>query len=140
MITKEDLKDLQPGDVVELHEDDFPDVVTRGPLREDGGTLWLARRPVRREDGRRSVAVEDATLTVVSRAPRPLYVNHPRTKPAAGDFVRSGYGDPDDTRTWQYDGNGGWWLALCGVGLSSRDALPKCLRLLVDGSTGQVVQ
>jgi hypothetical protein len=144
-ITREQVADLQPGDVVEMR---FPSGASlRGPLTgvDFGSGLGLGivdvGWSVRLSDGTPAWALTDlgATLTVISRAPRPLYVNHPRTEQRPGDVVR----DADDDRkptVWTSDSCDGWWLASRGVMVEkSRGQLPTRLRLLVDGETGQVV-
>jgi hypothetical protein len=140
-ITRAQVADLRPGDVVEMR---FPSGASlRGPLTEVnfGAGLGLGivdvGWSVRLSDGTPAWALTDlgATLTVVSRAPRRLYVNHPRTKPVMGDIVRDREGDPwlrfqehwsvaADDRTYSTD--------------ELREYAP--LSLLWDGETGQVVQ
>jgi hypothetical protein len=143
-ITREQVADLREGDVVEYHRSDWPDgVVIRGPLhRSKSGGQWigLATFAIRFDDGDVNGFAfdKDTTLTVVSRAPRPLYVNHDRTEPVPGDVVRDA--DSDDPATWHYlTWPGGPWYDLRGNG-KPREALPARLRLLVDGETGQAVQ
>ena len=142
MITREQVADLREGDVVELQDDRWPGAVLRGPLRESApGVLRVANKLVRDYEGRPSRFADTQQLTVVSRAPRPLYVNHPRTEPVAGDVVRDA-DDDTDTMTWNYAGGSGesvqGWYDRDGQGAASHH-LPERLRLLVDGETGQVV-
>ena len=141
MITREELADLRPGDVVELTDTRYPGVVTSGPLRDDAGELLLGAFTVRAFDGL-PAHPRQRTLTVVSRAPRPLYVNHPRTEPVAGDVVRDADDDTGDQRTWMLDAGGHvrtpWRCGFIG-GSYTRGDLPARLRLLVDGETGQAV-
>ncbi|MCU1617357.1 MAG: hypothetical protein JWO98_4897 [Frankiales bacterium] len=136
MITREQVKDLQPGDVVEVTHADWPDgTVVRGPLwMHDGETLQVSRIVIRHWDGRHPYDT-GLTLTVISRAPRPLYVNHPRTEPVPGDVVRED--DPEGATTWLMDSFRTW---------QSKDSTHDQdrgfewpLRLLVDGETGMTV-
>jgi hypothetical protein len=127
VITREQVADLQPGDVVEVLRRDR---ITIAEVGNGRAYPWLA-------DGS-DPAWE--SLTVVSRAPR-LYVNHPRTEPVPGDVVRDA-DDENSKRTWRNDNDGRfcWW----GMGggeatFNSRAELPDHLRLLVDGQTGEVV-
>jgi hypothetical protein len=133
-ITREQVADLQPGDVVEMVASHWPEGTSwRGPLYGSGGELRVAGGLVRYDNGD---PMDDArwSLTVVSRAPRPLYVNHPRTEPVPGDVVRED--DPEGAATWLMDSFGTW---------QSKDStcrpehMEGRLRLLVDGETGQVV-
>jgi hypothetical protein len=142
-ISREQVADLQPGDVVEVHVAEWREgVVLRGPLHESAtGSLWLADLQIRYHDGdvfgwsmgRRS------TLTVVSRAPRPLYVNHDRTEPVPGDVVRDA--DSGDPTVWLCTNptKGFDWWHRADEGFCHSEDLPARLRLLVDGSTGEVV-
>ncbi len=133
MITREQVADLREGDIVELVFAQDPNITIRGPLDEDqDGTLQLGRYGVIRfEDGEVPRGGTDRTLTVVSRAPRPLYVNHHRTEPVPGDTVHPG----DGTSSIAFRTVNGWvwpngtWARVAGDGL----------RLLVDGESGQVV-
>jgi hypothetical protein len=140
VITREQVADLRPGDVVEL-TDQFL-CTTRGPLRElgAGGALLLGAFAVVRYADGGSAGRADWSLTVTSRAPRPLYVNHDRTEPVPGDVVRDA--DSDDTRVWLFDGDAPErrpWYPSNDTHMCARDDLPTRLRLLVDGETGQVV-
>lgn len=132
--------DLRAGDVVEMTYDKYPGVVTRGPLRRGRERLLcLGDVPVANLDGNVVWNGFHRTLTVVSRAPRSPYVNHPRTEPAPGDVVRDA--DSDDRRTWTRNVNNfsyEWHANLANVYVP-REKLPDRLRLLVDGETGQVV-
>ncbi len=138
MITREQVSDLKPGDVVELSwpslVDDAVTLSVRGPLRESstgsGDALAVASYGVREQDGD-PVHGDRRTLTVVSRAPRPLYVNHHRTEPVPGDTVHPG----DGTLSIAFRTVNGW---LWPNGKEARVA-DGGLRLLVDGETGQVV-
>jgi hypothetical protein len=146
-ITREQVQDLQPGDVVELRLDDWEaGQAIRGPLalsdvypdvlevRIPGGD---GRYWVRSENGR-PFDPENRSLTVISRAPRPLYVNHDRTEPVEGDIVRDCDGD-----AWRFE-QGKWWCAsVDSCEDDDPDAYPidhyRPLTLLWDGTTGQVV-
>jgi hypothetical protein len=145
-ITREQVADLRPGDVVEMR---FPSGASlRGPLTEvdfgAGAGLGIVDVgwQVRLSDGTPAWALTDlgANLTVVSRAPRRLYVNHPRTKPVPGDVARDA-GSEDHGRVWVYgsDTRKQFWR---WSEYPSENAGPLStvrLRLLVDGETGQVV-
>jgi hypothetical protein len=142
VITREQLVDLREGDVVERAYDVAPDTVTRGPLRAyPDGSLRLAEELIRHSDGRFWNG-HLRLLTVVSRAPRPLYVNHPRTEPVPGDVVRDA--DSESAAVWMYgdpaDDAGECWAQAAEPFWTTRGHLPAHLRLLVDGTTGQVVQ
>ncbi len=142
MITREQVADLQPGDVVEMTDDRFPDVVTRGPLHQEDGSLYLGNfRCVRWEDGSLPSSGERCTITVVSRVPRPLYVNYPRTEPMPGDVVRDADKGPTHWPIWLRQVSR-WAELNCDNSCTWRGPheLPARLRLLVDGETGQVVQ
>jgi hypothetical protein len=140
-ITRADVADLQPGDVVEVVHEAWPTgTVIRGPLTEHpiSGALMVAGDIyVRRFDGSEPAAGGYMHLTVISRAPRPLYVNHPRTEPVAGDVARQESGCPSG-HTWHYlgDDRPHWWRF-------DDTRIPfdenARLSLLVDGETGQVV-
>ena len=152
MIRREDVADLRPGDVVEARSERWPGVVVSGPLGDDDGHLLLG--PVgclRCPDGEVAGMAAGVSLTIVSRAPR-LYVNHPRTEPVPGDVVRIEDADhPDDSYTNvhlpRHEGDAIPWLSLThdpGSRYSDEESLPTHLdgytvRLLVDGSTGEVV-
>lgn len=138
MITREQVGALQPGDVVRCTSPRYPGLFSEGPLRESGGRLMLGGSVIRCDDG--SPSYPDWTLTVVSRAARPLYVNHPRTEPVPGDVVRDA-DSSNDRHTWvkNVDGFTHEWLAVPGHVYVPREQLPDRLRLLVDGETGQVV-
>lgn len=152
-ITREQVADLREGDVVELRRDDWPDTITRGPLRTSDGSLEIADMIVRWADGSLPTWVGRGHLTVISRAPRPLYVNHPRTQPVPGDVVRDadsearaqiwvcGEEPPGDrfeypeARSWlRWNAGNGRWTYF------PQSDLPASLRLLVNGETGQVVR
>lgn len=145
MITREQVADLQPGDVVE--------VVYRGSItREASGYVYVnGRKMLCTPDGDPAAWTSGAELTVVSRAPRPLYANHPRTEPVPGDVVRVICTDaPDDCYTNVYlprdaDEHRPWVeLSPPHSRYERADAEPRDLagwemHLLVDGETGQTV-
>ena len=142
MITREQVADLQPGDVVEFRAHDDPDVFTRGPVSILGDSgIRLGSHLVLLYSGGNGVGEFESqgTLTVISRVPRALYVNHDREKPAPGDVVRNA-DDDTDRRIWVSDGldGGHLWGSLPEMEHTERSAMPKRLRLLVDGETGQV--
>jgi hypothetical protein len=138
-ITREQVADLREGDIVEVQ---MADVVMRGPVHvASNGYAFFGGLPLRYSSG--APGYSDCTLTVISRVPRPFYVNHPRTEPVPGDVVR----DADEAAgrlTWVYadprDVGCEWRCSVvnddpwCG-----RQDMPARLRLLVDGETGQVV-
>ncbi len=138
MITREQVSDLKPGDVVELSwpslVDDAVTLSVRGPLTPKsigtGNALFVGAQCIRDQDGD-PVHGDRRTLTVVSRAPRPLYVNHHRTEPVPGDTVHPG----DGTLSIAFRTVNGW---VWPNGTRARVA-DDGLRLLVDGETGQVV-
>lgn len=141
-ITREDVADLRAGDVVELQLATGSTI--RGALTDDrfvgglgiAGAGWL----IRDSSGDPAYQLdEDATaIVVVSRAPRPLYVNHDRTEPVPGDVVRE-EGSPL-AHTWHYLGGDDaperWWRF-------DDTSIPfdknASLILLVDGTTGRGV-
>lgn len=131
-IPREQVADLQPGDVVELRFRSGS--IVRGPLTRFGPGLGIADvgRSVRDGGG---YPPDAEGLTVISRAPRPLYVNHSRTTPVVGDVVRSA--DPANNQ-WMLISRGRW-VSIDG-NACARKELPQRLVLLVDGLTGAVVQ
>lgn len=147
MITREQVADLRPGDVVEIA---WPNgAILHGPLYEEDDHLDLGPLILRYSTGGVGHSMPSCDLTVVSRAPR-LYVNHDRAEPVQGDVVR--FIDtrrPDDAYTNVYDNRGDRhrpWLQLSGERWTHDQVMPRdCLRrhyrleLLVDGETGQVV-
>jgi hypothetical protein len=117
--------------------------VLRGPLwRDTAASLRLRDRTISAMDGA-PYASEHRTLTVISRAARPFYVNHDRDHPVLGDAVRDA-DDFTDTRWWRYDNLSptvGWpWQLGATAGVAPtyypRDSLPRRLQLLIDGTTG----
>lgn len=120
--------------------------VVRGPLRNaqyGGMEIADVGWSVRGEDGKPPPYNEGLGVTemvVVSRAPRPLYVNHDRTEPVPGDVVRDA-DNQNDARTWSrnIDGFSNEWHSNRANHYVPREKLPARLRLLVDGETGQVV-
>ena len=136
MITAAQLAAVQDGDVVELHEHHWADgVVLVGSVASpEPGVLAIGA--VKLQDPGWTVAFgPTATLTVISRKPGPVYVNHSRAEPAAGDFACDA--DSDEPGWWFHDDDGDWLTRATAV--YDRDELPNRLRLLVDGNTGQVV-
>jgi hypothetical protein len=138
VITREQAADLREGDVVEATHEDWPaGTIVRGPLYLDGETLQVGRIIVRHWDARPPFDT-GLTLTVISRAPRPLYVNHPRTEPVHGDIVRDCDGD-----AWCFQRDEWWCASEDARGDDHPDALPitsyRPLTLLWDGETGRVV-
>ena len=131
MITREQVADLREGDVVEIHK--------RAPLSKSGKELLIDGQLLRRSDGDPSSWVEGYDLTVVSRAPRPLYVNHHRTEPVAGDVVRDELGDKLALFICTKEDEEVWWVDTAADWIWPAEMREKRLRLLVDGETGQVV-
>ena len=114
-------------------------------MKDGYGGLRVGPNMVRGSEGDPGpwMTEDNQTLTIISRAPRSLYVNHSRTEPVAGDVVRDAdsddptvwiHADPAGATQWARGGSyeGDWWF--------DRSELPERLRLLVDGETGQVVQ
>lgn len=146
MITREQVADLRPGDVVEVSG--YPvlkGATVRGPIVASEGRgkrLVVGPVVVRHSDGSPPLQYSDDSefiLTVVSRAPRPLYVNHARSEPVPGDVVTED--TPGGRGLWffvQFIENSTRWVATSGRTVNRVD-LPDRLRLLVDGETGQVV-
>lgn len=137
-ITYEQVADLREGDVVELKM--ASGTIIRGPLAPGAWTKmgleivdagWMVRDaqggiPTNLREIRRDIA-----LTVISRAPRPLYVNHSRTEPVPGDVVRPA----DGTKSVAFRRIEGWiWPNGTTARLDTYG-----LRLLVDGETGEAV-
>jgi hypothetical protein len=144
-ITREQVADLRPGDVVEYSgHPDFRGAKIVGPLVAEHDALLVGEYVVRRGDGGPpGYRNGDLTLTVVSRAPRPLYVNHDRAEPVPGDVVRDA-DDDSSTRVWACHAEPVKyllpWILLAGLSHEvETDELPVRLRLLVDGTTGRCV-
>jgi hypothetical protein len=141
VITRKQVADLQPGDVVEVIETCCgAEISHRGPLRkEQGRALALGDVVVISEDGTPRRWFH--SLTVVSRAPRPLYVNHPRTEPVPGDVVDYSDGHFDGIGPWfahrAREGSDLFWMSPAGPVLGK---MPFPMRLLVNGENGQTVQ
>lgn len=139
-ITVKDVVDLQPGDVVEIIVARWlPGTSLTGPLwGQSDGTLLVGDLLVRSRHGYPNTW-DDATLKVISRGPRPLYVNHPRAEPVRGDVVR----DEDNDRIWVYapaDSIPPWLVQdRDGAWRTTPELMPTRLRLLVDGETRDVV-
>lgn len=68
-ITREQIADLQPGDVVEITDGRFPETIVRGPLHYMNGNLCCRDIPVRWPNGN-PYGIPCADLTVISRVPR----------------------------------------------------------------------
>jgi hypothetical protein len=138
-ITKEQVADLWNQDVVRLTNPVIPGLVVEGKLYEVEGVLGLCSwMTLRRKDGEPGQNWLGWDLTVVSRAPRPLYVNHPRTEPVAGDYAHELDADGKRlvlrVRGTRYPDK---WIDQDG--LERTYSVRRRLRLLVDGETGQVV-
>lgn len=153
-VTQEQVAALQPGDVVALTS--RLGTTLRGkltPYGPDDEWLGFARDlpPVRTPSGRVGLTWTDDewSLELIERAPRPLYANHERTTPVAGDVVRVEFegGDGDDYVD-VFDpvtAPGAPWLdPRTGSRYTTEQAIPSgTVRgravLLVDGETGQTV-
>lgn len=140
MITREQVADLRVGDVVEYSSSDWPHpTFIRGPVYLADGCLHVGGRLIRFADGDVTAGdFDNGRLTVVSRPPRPLYVNHDRTEPAEGDIVRDCDGD-----SWRFERDEWWCASADACDDDDPDGLPlghyRPLTLLWDGETGQVV-
>lgn len=120
---------VQPGDVVILRNSNWPEGCTIT------GRVYLDNREEPHVGGSpiRTMAVCGtlAEFSIVSRAPRPLYVNHPRNRPVPGDVANPG----DGTKSVAFHTIYGWmWPNRTTARLADNG-----LRLLVDGETGEVV-
>ena len=157
MITKEQVADLREGDVVELTSETWGEgTVLRGPLvRTERGGLRVGNIGVITGNGFKIVLgngdipyADVRNLRVISRAPRPLYLNSDRTEPVPGDVV-SFKGRVSGTTYGPYlytykeqlvTGETSRWI-------NARNLIPSTaplryageLTLLVDGTTGKVV-
>jgi len=149
-ISAEQVADLREGDVVEVRYPEWPQTTLRGPLVKKADALCVGDVAVHWLPGNDKryawMSSDDAHLTVVSRAPRPLYVNHDRTEPVRGDVVRQeGIGNYLFTGQMRYagiepHGHMTGWVGLPGCHPDSGPLIARRpLRLLVDGETGQVV-
>ena len=152
MITRDQVSDLREGDVVKTTG--WYELSVEGRVDQiNDGSLWLGQYcRLNYGDTDESMPkwtqTPEATLTVVSRAPRPLYVNHPRTEPVRGDVVADANGS--GALIWMFAGadgadtDGAPWFASHDPrgfdGWYSRSSMPDLLRLLVDGETGEVVK
>jgi len=145
-ITREQVADLQPGDVVRLICDAWPaGAALEGAVSLNKSDVLIVRLPDR--DGQYWLRQSDGsvfdgknrTLTVISRAPRTLYINHPRTEPRAGDVAKDATGTEPSGHTWHYLGDeedGYYWWRFDD---RMRNGQPKVMRLLIDGEIGEVV-
>lgn len=138
-ITPDQVKDLQPGDVVRIRNYNWPEGTSitgpayRDPERNALKQVYVGGHPI----GTMAFCGTLAEFEIISRAPRPLYVNHRRTWAMKGDVARAAERD-DPHLTWGYDGDR--W---CSIDTHARTAFgfrPGPLRLLVDGETGQAVR
>jgi hypothetical protein len=123
-ITREQVAGLRLGDVVEIRDERYPAAVVRGPIsRVDEEAVAFGDWTFFSE--------EAMTLTVIERAPRPLYVNHDRTEPLPGDVIRASDGTP----SLAFRTSGEW---IWPNGTRARPGEPP-YTLLVDGYAGDVV-
>lgn len=160
MIDASQIADLRVGDVVTVTDTRWGlGVSVTGPLvKSNYGSLVVGKMTVghphdsltsiplvvKTSDNEASIHASHRTLTVDSRSPRPFYVNVDR-KPEPGDIFRSD--DPaDDDDNLTYSPTGGWaasqnnfWENISGDTLDESD-LPPLRRLLIDGTTGKVVE
>jgi hypothetical protein len=133
-VTREQVADLCNQDVVRLTNRQIPGLAIEGKLYEVHGVLGLCSwMPVRRTDGEPAQNWAGWDLTVISRAPRILYVNHPRREPIPGDVAVAGDGT-GSVALRTVDG----WVWPNRLRLRARIG-DHGLHLLVDGETGQVV-
>lgn len=147
MITRERVKDLQAGDVVEMQGPGGLSVRGRlatygeaslvfGPNVNTGA--WTVRTRLGDPGG----LFADWDITNVVPGPRPLYANHPRTRPMPGDVVSRG---DHDNATWSFaplvSTGANRWRNTANQEWFDRDDFERIpVFLLVDGETGQVVQ
>lgn len=150
MITREQVADLHPGDVVELVRNE-PGMTTtiRAELRpyHDTGLILGESVLLRLPGGEVPALRAQFELTVISRAPRPLYVNHDRYEPTQGDVVWfEDQRNPADSYTNLYDPSNSLrlpWLEIQTGYRYGRDEAETGdpdlrLHLLIDGTTGQL--
>lgn len=137
-ISPAQVKDLQPGDVVRIRSYNWPEGTSiTGPAYRDPGRGTLKRLEVGGHPIETMAACGTlAEFEIVSRAPRPLYVNHQRAWAMKGDVARSAECD-NPYLVWGYDGTR--WYLIDTRTLAQPDFNPGPLRLLVDGETGQAV-
>jgi hypothetical protein len=138
-ITAEQTADLQVGDIVRYTGHAQANGATiEGPVYQHAdGSLRVGPGLVIRTAGGAPIPDTNIVLAFVSKAQRPLYVNHSRTEPVGGDVAR--LVDSTSTRVWFYASaiNAPGWYDTRG-GRFERPASVS-LRLLVDGATGQPV-
>ncbi len=159
MIDSEQIVDLRPGDIVTITDTRWgAGVKITGPLvKSEHGSLIVGSVKVahpndpyvaiplvvKSSTGENSIHASARGLTVVSRGPRPFYVNVDRD-PEPGDIFRSDDpADSDDNLTYSpstFDGKtlDGFWDNIGGNNIDAA-ARPPLRRLLIDGTTGQVV-
>jgi len=139
VITRKQVADLQPGDTVNVRRRDWPAATTGELWLDQHGNLMHGGCTVRDSDGNPGTYLLE--FSVIARAPRPLYANHPRTEPVAGDVVRDEDGDLwtlvdrsayGELRAWHWSTAAGKWVH------NSPQAIAGGT-LLVDGETGTVV-
>lgn len=139
-ITAAQIAELRDGDFVELRSLEHDGFVVRGFIRHEGETKYIGPNLLCWDRGRPASWVNEYRLTVVERAPDPIYVNHRRGTPVRGDVVRNA-DDLNDSRVWMFtepDGPLAWVES--SDHCRSRDQLPERLLLLVDGQTGWAVR
>lgn len=138
-ITSEQIADLQPGDIVRYTGHPQANGATvEGPVyAHTDGSLRVGPGLIIKTTGGLPVADTNIWLAYVSRAQRPLYVNHSRTEPVSNDVARMD--NEGSKKVWFYSsvvGNPGWYDA-SGARFDRPNGIS--LRLLVDGTTGQIV-
>jgi hypothetical protein len=146
VITREQVAELQPGDIIEVF-DTRNGVSVRGKVYNYSGPIWIGN------PGHTQLTVasgelvgwarEDvASLKVITRAPRKVYVNSDRTEVRQHDVIRDGEGvirhqgpvsDVTDAAWWS-------WEVDPGFRWTWTSTPPQPLTLLVDGETGEVVK
>jgi hypothetical protein len=130
MNVDEYLKDAYAGDVVRIHHVAWPkDAYCEGPIFKDESHYRIGGQILE------SWAGFIDRLEVISRAPRPLYNNHPRSRPRPGDVVI------EDGTAWLHDTWGKWHS--CHSDWTHDNFIRNNrgkLTLVIDGETGEVVK
>lgn len=132
MITEQDVKDLNYGDVVELDHPDFMGNPIIGRVYDDGhgnkviGSYYLATHGG--SNSRPGEHWSRGSVKVIEKAPVPLYVNDSRTVPRLGDVAL-------------FDGDVGYYLSSSWYNKTGNFLARKVERgiLLVDGETRQAI-
>jgi hypothetical protein len=135
-ITPEHVADLMPGDVVRLAGHTSAHGATiEGPLYlDETGRLCVGPGLVVRQADGAPNSNANLSLAIVSKAERPMYVNHPRVEPVKGDVFRSA--EIQNTNLWMFAGK---TVVSKDGDIFRRGELPADLHLLIDGETNEVV-